>query len=120
MIRKLLSRISLSLWRAGGSSMLRWSLAILAVVALCRVTLLLSQEKQPPVSLQQLMEWVGSAEANRPSEEIIEAMRKFGTDFELSPASEVQIRTRAEGAGRPADLVRQVLQAAKENWILDR
>jgi hypothetical protein len=77
-------------------------------------------EKQPPVSLDQLLEWASAPEAVRPSEEIIESLRKWGTAFPLNPASEARVRATAETARRPDDLVRQIVQATRENWILDQ
>ena len=91
------------------------------VAALWASALGVSQgDKEPPVSLEQLLAWTSAPEAEHPSEEIAAALRRLGAGFRLTDAGEAQIRAGAASAQRPEDLLRQILQAAKENWIFDQ
>jgi len=94
--------------------------AMLIVLGLSGAGFILSQESRPPIGLEELLGWVSLPEAQHPYEEIVDSIKKFNVSFSLSPASEAQIRTRAESAARPADFTRQILQAVKDNWVFDR
>jgi hypothetical protein len=97
-------------WKTGG-----------LVLALCLASVLQSQDdKQPPISVTRLIERVSSPEAEHPSEEIVADIRKLSVEFEITPQLEAAIRAAAETAKRPDDLTRQIMQAARENWIFDR
>lgn len=80
----------------------------------------LGQEKQTPLTLDEIENWLRLPEAERPTEEIVEAIKRRAVDFRLGEEQRPRLRAVAVAAQRPEDFGRQILQAIEENWILDR
>jgi hypothetical protein len=79
-----------------------------------------AQELRPPLTVDDLLKWAKLAEAYKPTEEIVAAIKLHSVASRATVQDEAAIRQACESSSRPADLVRQIIDAYRDNWIFDR